>query len=293
MTAFASDGESPEPIGLPVDAEPPAPTTARSPRRVPRKILLKVWWRYFLAFDVSFNWERMEAVGFAWTLSPALRWLHPDDAKYSEALRRHLAFFNSDTVIGVPLILGATVAMEESLEPGRRSSLKASLMGPLAGIGDTLTFTLYNSVIFIIGATYALRGSIFGPIFVLVLMVVPYTVAKWIQFDFGYRKTRDFTSWLSSGVVQKLTTIGTVFGLIALGGFVPSSVRITATSMNAAGASSVQHQLDSVVPYLLPMAVTFLAYACLKYLHLSPLWTMFILAVIGIGLGWLGWFAPT
>ena len=116
-----------------VPEAPPKPTVALEPRD-----LRRAFWRYFWSFQISWNYERMQALGFAYAMEPVLRRLFPDDQAYSAALQRHLVFFNTNPVVGAPLILGSAIAMEEAGAPASAEGVKVALMGPLAGVGDTI-----------------------------------------------------------------------------------------------------------------------------------------------------------
>jgi len=113
----------------PADAEP----------RVGRLTLLRVLWRSFF-FQSACNYERMQNVGFAFSILPALTRLYRgEDLK--RAMARHLEFFNSHPYM-TDALLGATVRMEEDLAAGRTTedrilSFKATMMGPMAAIGDS------------------------------------------------------------------------------------------------------------------------------------------------------------
>ncbi|WP_235921173.1 PTS system mannose/fructose/sorbose family transporter subunit IID [Lentzea tibetensis] len=269
---------------------------------VTRADLNRAFWRYFWSFQISWNYERMQALGFCYAIEPVLRRLNPDPADYSTALKRHLQFFNTSPFIGGPLVLGAAVAMEEAGAKSSAHSLKVALMGPLAGVGDTITFALYNSIIFTIGASWALQGSIFGPIFTAVMVLVPYFAVRRWQFVWAYQQGSKLAARLATGALTRLTEGATVLGLIVLGGFIPSIVKIVTTltyrqQVDVQGTSTVQEikvqeQLDAVLPFLLPVLVTAGTYLLIKKFRLKLVWIISIVAAIGLLLGWLGWFAP-
>src|ERR1700737_1838806 len=87
--------------------------TARPTGKLDRSDLVAAFWRYFWSFQISWNYERMQALGFAYAMEPVLRKLFPNREDYTKALQRHLVFFNTNPVIGAPLILGSAIAMEE------------------------------------------------------------------------------------------------------------------------------------------------------------------------------------
>jgi mannose/fructose/N-acetylgalactosamine-specific phosphotransferase system component IID len=280
----------------------PKPTVALEPRD-----LRRAFWRYFWSFQISWNYERMQALGFAYAMEPVLRKLFPDDQAYSAALQRHLVFFNTNPVVGAPLILGSAIAMEEAGAPASADGVKVALMGPMAGVGDTIIWALYNSIIFTIGSAWALQGRIIGPIFVIVMVAIPYTVVRWWQFFGAYRRGRKLVSELATGAIERLTEGATVFGLIVFGGFIPSIVKIVITSTYSATVTvndptegpqqvtqqvPVQEQLDAILPFMLPVLVTAGVYFILKKFNLNPLWAIVVVGVVGLVLGGLGWFAP-
>lgn len=269
---------------------------------ITRTDLNRAFWRYFWSFQISWNYERMQALGFAYSIEPVLRRLNPGKAEYGDALKRHLTFFNTSPFIGGPLVLGAAIAMEEANAKSSAHSLKVALMGPLAGLGDTLVFALYNSIIFTIGASWALQGNIFGPIFTAVMVLVPYFAVRRWQFVWAYRQGSKLVHRLASGALARVTEGATVLGLIVLGGFVPSIVKIATPltyrqDVTVQGTSSVQEvgvqeQLDAIVPFLLPVLVTATTYLLIKKFQLKIVWIITVVAAAGIALGWLGWFVP-
>ena len=95
-------------------------------------------------FQGSWNFERMQALGFCFSMVPAIRRLYPEnnDAR-KQAIKRHLEFFNTHPYVAAP-VLGVTLAMEEQrangaeIDDGAINGIKVGLMGPLAGVGDPI-----------------------------------------------------------------------------------------------------------------------------------------------------------
>jgi mannose/fructose/N-acetylgalactosamine-specific phosphotransferase system component IID len=270
-------------------------------RELTKGDLRRSFWRFFWTFEISWNYERMQALGFAYAMEPVLRRLFPEKDAYAAALQRHLVFFNTSPVVGAPLIVGSAISMEEAGAPASAEGIKVGLMGPMAGIGDTLNYALYNSIIFTIAASFALQGNWFGPIFALLFIAVPYFLVRRWQFFWAYNRGRAIAADIGRGVLDKITMGSTVFGLIVLGGFIPSIVHMVSTltyrqHLTVQGKAvtqsvNLQTQLDNVLPYILPVAVTALCYLFMKKYRLNPVWVILGLAVVGITLGWFGWFA--
>jgi mannose/fructose/N-acetylgalactosamine-specific phosphotransferase system component IID len=171
-------------------------------------------------------------------------------------------------------------------------------MGPLAGVGDTVVWALYNSIIFAIGANWGLQGNIFGPIFVVLMVSIPYFLVRYWQFFWAYRQGDKLLSSFGTGVIGRITEAATLIGLMVVGGFAPSIVSVTtplklttSATVNGTAATTnvvVQTQLDAIVPYLLPVLFVFLTYWLLKNKGWSPIKAIGLLVVVGFVLGALG-----
>jgi mannose/fructose/N-acetylgalactosamine-specific phosphotransferase system component IID len=283
--------------------EPPTAPPDEDPRQgIPKRVLNRSFWRFFWSFQISWNYERMQALGFCWAIIPVLRYLHRNDLDFAEAMQRHLSFFNTSPVVGGPFILGSTIAMEEGGSAASADGVKVAMMGPLAGIGDAVTYVVYNSIIFTLGANWALQGKVIGPIFVAIFVLVPYFLIRRWQFNFGYQQGKALISRLASGALERVNEGAIILAMIVFGGFIPSIVKIFITLSyhgkatvggKAAPAQFVQTQLDTILPFLIPVALTALIYFLLKKFNLNPIWAIVIVFAIGLTLGGLGWFSST
>ena len=65
----------------------------------------------------SWNYERMQNGGWAYSMIPALRKLYPNKEDMAAALQRHLVFFNTQPYVASPII-GVTLALEEDKANG-------------------------------------------------------------------------------------------------------------------------------------------------------------------------------
>ena len=96
------------------------------------------------ALGMEFSWTYYKQMNIAFCLMVAnmLKKIYagrPDD--YAEALHRHSAFFNITPQLA-PFVGGIAMAMEEKVargevEPESVNDIKAALMGPLSGLGDS------------------------------------------------------------------------------------------------------------------------------------------------------------
>ena len=268
--------------------------------KVNRKDLWQSFWRLVFASQLGWNYERMQSVGYCYAILPILKKTHPDPEDFKEAFITNLNFFNTNPVVGFPFILGAHAALEESgASLDTTEGLKVGLMGPLAGVGDTILWALYNSIIFSIGAGMALQGNILGPIFVMLMVFFPYNLVRYWQFFGAYRQGVNILTGYGAGAIARLTELATIVGLIVVGGFAPSIVNVktplaltTSAVVNGEQVTTnvaVQQQLDAILPYMLPVLTVALAYWLLKR-GWSPARVILVLVVLGFVTGALGIF---
>jgi PTS system mannose-specific IID component len=106
---------------------------------LPKGVVVKVFFRS-LFLQAAWNPQGMQNLGLAYTVYPALELLYPDKDKRAEAVRRHLALFNTHPYVAAAIV-GGVLLHEERVARGEESpavvvKFKAALMGPLAALGD-------------------------------------------------------------------------------------------------------------------------------------------------------------
>ncbi len=140
----------------------------------------------------SFNFERMQAIGFCVSMIPALKKLYQGE-ELKAALKRHLEFFNAQPFLATP-IMGIIAAMEEQkangadISEGAISGVKIGLIGPLAGVGDPIFWGTLRPVLAALGAGIALTGSIIGPLIFFIAFNVIRLATNWYGVMYGYSK---------------------------------------------------------------------------------------------------------
>ena len=122
----------------------------------------------------SWNYERMQNGGWAFSIIPAIKKLYKTEEERSAALKRHLEFFNTHPYVASPVI-GVTLALEEERANGAEvddaaiQGVKVGMMGPLAGVGDPVFWFTVRPILGALGASLAMTGNIMGPILFFVL----------------------------------------------------------------------------------------------------------------------------
>ena len=174
----------------------------------------------------SWNYERMQNGGWAYSLIPALKKLYPQRDEASAALKRHLEFFNTHPYIAAP-ILGVTLALEEErangvpIDDAAIQGVKVGMMGPLAGIGDPVFWFTVRPILGAIAASLATGGSILAPLFFFVVWNAIRVGFLWYTQDCGYAKGSEITNDLSGGILQTLTKGASILGMFVMGILVP------------------------------------------------------------------------
>lgn len=263
-------------------------------KQIDKQVLRETFFRSNL-HQASWNYERMQALGFLFAMVPTIKKLYPennDDRK--QAIARHLEFFNTQPFVTAP-ILGITIAMEEQrangadIDDAAINGIKVGMMGPLAGIGDPIFWGTLRPVVGAFAAGFAMEGNVLGPIlFFTVFNAVRLAFRVW-GLNYGYTKGGELVSDIGSGVLQKLTVGASVLGLFIMGALVQlwTSVNfsfVVSSIENQEGkvvVQTIQNILDDLMPGLVPLLLTFLAMKLLEK-EVNPLWLIFGLFAVGI-----------
>ena len=269
---------------------------AQDERAITTRDLRRVFWRSF-QMEFSWNYERQMNLAFVYTLIPVLKKLYPQKEDLKNALKRHLVFFNTTPHI-VTLLLGITTAMEEknsqhkTIDTGAIDNVKASLMGPLAGLGDSFFWGTLRLIATGIGTSLALQGSILGPILFLLVFNVPHILVRWFFTRWGYvLGTGVLQRVQQSGMMESLTYGASIMGLMVVGAMTASMINITIPISFGAGEAKTQVQdiINNVMPCLLPLISFGIVYWLLGR-RVKPLTIIGGMALVGIFGSWIGLF---
>ena len=180
----------------------------------------KVWWRSTF-LQGSWNYERMQNLGWAYSLIPALKKLYTKKEDQAAALERHLEFFNTHPYVAAP-ILGVTLALEEekangaSIDDAAIQGVKIGMMGPLAGIGDPVFWFTVRPILGALGASLAASGNIIGPLLFFVLWNAIRMAFLWYTQELGYKAGSEITKDMSGGILQDITKGASILGMFIL-----------------------------------------------------------------------------
>ncbi|MBY5033561.1 PTS system mannose/fructose/sorbose family transporter subunit IID [Streptococcus gallolyticus] len=282
----------------------------------------KVWWRsQFL--QGSWNYERMQNLGWAYALIPAIKKLYTKKEDQAAALERHLEFFNTHPYVAAPII-GVTLALEEEkangteIEDAAIQGVKIGMMGPLAGIGDPVFWFTVRPILGALGASLAASGNLVGPLLFFFGWNAIRMAFLWYTQEFGYKAGSEITKDMSGGILKDITKGASILGMFILAVLVQRWVSINFTvdlpgkqlsegayvvfpegavkgaelkgilgqalsgmSLDQVQAQSLQGQLNSLIPGLMGLALTFLCMWLLKK-KVSPITIIIALFVVGV-----------
>ncbi|MDR7342681.1 MAG: PTS mannose transporter subunit IID [Pantoea sp.] len=275
-------------------------TTTATAKKLTRGDVRSVFLRSNL-FQGSWNFERMQALGFCYSMVPAIRRLYPENnEERRQAIKRHLEFFNTHPYPAAP-ILGVTLAMEEQrangapIDDAAINGIKVGLMGPLAGVGDPIFWGTMRPVFAALGAGIAMSGSLLGPLLFFILFNAVRLLFRYYGVAYGYRKGVDIVNDMGGGFLQKLTEGASILGLFVMGALVnkwthvniPLVVSRITDQTGKTTVTTVQTILDQLMPGLVPLLLTF---ACMWLLRrkVNALWIIIGFFVIGIFGYWIG-----
>jgi PTS system mannose-specific IID component len=264
-----------------MSSQTPAPAAAPTPAPAPKHLInrndiFQSWLRWLFFAHANYNYERYQATGFAHAMAPIIEKLYKTTEDRRAALKRHLVFFNTEPDTG-GVIHGMTIALEEQRALGNTeiddatiNNIKYGLMGPFAGLGDTLKqgiwFPVFQSIG--IGVAVAANGDasgILGPlIFLVATGIYTFGFGPWLYFQ-GYTQGQALVArFLKSGLLDDIRTGAAVLGTAVLSALaaqfitVATGLSFTVNTGTGTGAVkqtfNVQKQLfDALYPSLLPL----------------------------------------
>lgn len=242
----------------------------------------------------SFNFERMQAIGFCVSMIPTIKRLYSKKEDQAAALKRHLEFFNTQPWVASS-IMGVTAAMEQERANGKEiddaaiSGVKVGLMGPLAGVGDPIFWGTLRPVLAALGAGLAITGNILGPLLFFIGINICRALTRWYGFNYGYSKGTEIVNDMGGGRLQKLTQGASILGLFIMGALVSKWTTINiplelSRYVNQQGVevvTTVQSVLNELLPGMAALGLTFFCMWLLRK-KVNAMWIIFGLFGVGI-----------
>ncbi|MGL4525091.1 MAG: PTS system mannose/fructose/sorbose family transporter subunit IID [Spirochaetia bacterium] len=250
-----------------------------------RKELRQIAWRSFF-LQLSFNFSRMQGLGFLYIVIPALRKIYKDDKEgFCQAMMRHTDFINTHPMVSAP-ITAMVIAMEEKKEdPETIRAFKVSTMGPVAGIGDAMYNFMYDPVMRGIVASLAYSGAwIAIPLAFLVQNIVKLLMFKPLYFVYEAGATALIKI---QAKMRQINRLATTIGLMSLGGLAAAYINVQfALSFNLNDQPfSVQTDIfDKLMPNVVSLIILLSAFYLVRVKKWNIqllIWSMIGLCLVG------------
>lgn len=256
-----------------------------------RKLLRKAFWRSFTLY-AAVSPAKQGASGFCYAMMPFINRFYKDsEEKKNEALTRSMSYFNT-TITCSTFIMGLVASMEKKnseqpdFDAGSINAVKSSLMGPLAGIGDSIFWGVLRVIAAGIAVGMGAAGNVLAPVVFLLLFNLPSILIKYYGTFLGYKLGSEYIQKVyASGLMNILTKAASTVGLIMVGGMTASMVTFHSAfelTMDGEPILSLQPMLDQIFVGLVPLGLTLFCYYLLKKKNVSV--TALILGVIALSI---------
>lgn len=276
-------------------------STNNNLKKLDQKTLNQSFHRWFWGALTCFSQEHMQTFGYMASMLPILKKLYPNHDDQVNAIHAYTAFFNTNPMLG-SVIIGITASMEEARANGKDidgetiNDMRAGLMGPIAGIGDSLIDGTLIPILLGIALGMSSGGSPIGAIFYIIAWVaIAYFGQRFLYFR-GYKFGDQAVNFLVGKQGAAVRRAIGIVGSMVVGGVLASWVNVT-TSLKLKGADgkvflNLQDKLNSIYPGLLTVIVTLFCWWLMSKKHVSAIWTMLILVVISFVGVLIGFFNP-
>lgn len=266
--------------------------------RLSNKELNTIWLRWAFTHLSSMSYEKLQGHAYAWAYLPFAEKYYKDDPEAKRRLLvRHSVFFNTEPQTG-QLINGIVTSLEENIAMGGEVSedmpnnIKATLMGPLAGIGDSIIQGIIVPILLSIGMSLATGGSPIGPLFYMITYGILGPLISFISYRTGYKLGVGAIDVIVGENACRITDAFNILGIMVIGALAAGNIGLTTTLNIPLGGEwqPLQATLDGVFPSILPLATVLITWWMLGKKQYSPTKVIVILAVVVSALCLLGVF---
>lgn len=234
------------------------------------------------------------------TTWPPLYKKYYDKDGQREGMLRMFDFINTEQTTA-SVLWGILVGMEEQKALGKPVSdemirtVKSSLMGPLAGVGDSLVQATILPLLTTIAISLTGTGDVLSPLGV-VLFIIATPILLWayarVLFNNGYTLGKDAVSTLMGSAMDRIKTAVQLFGIIVIGALSASYVKLSTPLSFAASADAtpvvLQDVINGIFPNLLSLLLVLGCWYLLSKKGVSVTKAIFGLMGIVVVLGLIG-----
>ena len=261
-----------------------------------RKMLNSIYWRSFTEYCFWAGEAEAGSDGFIYSLMPAFKRFYKSDEDRTKAMVRHTTWFNMTENVST-FVMGLVAAMErenseiEDFDVSSINAVKASLMGPLSGVGDAVFWGVLRVIAAAVGISIGATGSVLGPILFLLIYNIPSMLCRWWMLILGYKLGSSFLSKAyESGVMGIIMKAASILGLIMIGAMSASFVKFSCAlsiPVPNTDAVKVQTYLDAIFKGLVPISFTLFCTWLLQK-KVNVVWLILGIMALGLLFGMTG-----
>ena len=271
-------------------------------KKLSKKALSKSFHNWYYGHLTCFSQEHMQTFGYLCAMLPLVDELYDDEDEKAKAMNTYAAFFNTEPQLG-SVIVGITAGLEEAKANGQEdvdeetiNGLRAGLMGPVAGIGDSLVVGTVIPILLGIAMGMSTGGSPLGAIFyIIVWNLFAYFGMKFMYFK-GYELGGKAVDFLIGAQGEALRDSISILGGIVIGAVSATWVSVTTSLklVNDAGEPYLvlQDKLNEVFPGLLTAIFIVICWYLMAKKQMSPIKVMLLLVVVAFIGVLVGFFNP-
>lgn len=257
-------------------------------KKLSKSAIRRAYWDWmFYNLSVQ-NFERMQGPAIIKMLADVREDLYPGDPEaQQEMLERHEVFLNTAPYLGsiVPGMEASKAEGNDEISPEFINSIKTALMGPFAGIGDSLLPGTLIPILLSIALGMSPNGEVTGPIFYIVVFLAIMLPLTWFLFSYGVKAGANAAEMvLSGGIKDKVTRAAEVVGLVVVGAICAQYSKFNIGLVYTSGdlTINIADILDSIFPELPVLIISFVTYWLMVKKNWSAGKTMLLMLVISI-----------
>lgn len=267
------------------------------------KDINNLWRRWEFYCESQNSFARLQGPAFGLAMEPILKKVYgPNETAYKEAFASHCQFYNTSGIAG-GLINGIVASMEEERGMGNESvtreainSIKVGLMGPIAGVGDTIDWATIKIILLALFMTYCQAGALWAPWVYFIVSSLIWWAEGTFYTRVGYKYGVEAAAKiLGSNLVKLVFSCAALLGYFMVGGLSSSYCNVktglTITTKSGLVMALQADVLDKILPGILTILAIFAVYRYLSNKG-SMLKATWILLAISLVLGGLGILVP-
>ena len=267
-------------------------------KKLSKAALNKSFRNWYYGNLTCFSQEHMQTFGYLCSMLPLVEELYDTPEEQKDALMTYSAFFNTEPQLGA-LVVGITAGLEEAKANGEAidadaiNGIRAGLMGPVAGLGDSLIVGTLIPILLGIALGLSTDGSPLGAIFYIVVWNLLMWFGMRFAYDQGYKLGGAAVESLVGPTAQALRESIVMVGTVVIGAVAATWVSISCSAnLTLPGGTAFNDTLNGIFPNLLSMAFVVFCWWLMTKKKLSPIVTMLILVVVALVGVLIGFFDP-